>query len=225
MALQHALRADEQQRVVERPGRSASRSLTPMAHGCRARAQAATACRRAGRALDRLGPHALPELVDAARRRPRPWPRRWTGTARRSLGQHDQPRSVGAPRRRSGRSALSTVALASRITGVAWTAATRTVSNVVMAGEHTRPSGAAGAGLARLDLGDRVLLGVGHPQAAEAELDVVGPLADAVDRLADLLLAVQVEAPDLVLERVADPGGARRPRTRSRPSTGTGCRA
>ena len=78
--------------------------------------------------VDRVVPQPLPQLVPAAERRRRLRPGVRGVQRHERLGQDRELRAGPAASARRP-TALSTVASASRITGVAWIAATRTVSN------------------------------------------------------------------------------------------------
>ena len=118
--VQQALGAEHEHRVVERPGRSDSRSLTPIDRVDPARA----AHRRElvdqrPRHVDRAEPHPLPQLVGAAERRRRLGPRVRRVQRDEALGQHRQlgagVRRLAEQPRRLGDAALGVEDLGRRL--------------------------------------------------------------------------------------------------------------
>ena len=98
--------------------------------GCRAARRRRRAPARAAPRRRPSSPRAAPRARPSRRTRSRRAPTRWTGTAARTPPAAP-PAARPAPRpRRAGRRPSRRCASASSTTGVAWIAATRTVSNV-----------------------------------------------------------------------------------------------
>ena len=130
---------EQQQRVVERSGPlglalvDADRAV----HAVRAAGLGERVDERPGH-VDRVRPQPLPQLVEAAERPAAPRPRRWTGTAARTSRagpRARRPASAASPSRRDG--LVDATPRRRGSTGVAWTAATRTVRSSVTPREPT----------------------------------------------------------------------------------------